>query len=45
MRNAIFDKFSNLVELQAQYEALVLEHNVVTDAVMASATASRLEQR
>lgn len=43
MGNAIFDKLSNWVGLKAQYEALGLEHPVVTDSVMASATTARLE--
>ena len=43
IRHAIIDKLSNLVALKAQYEALVLEHDVVTDHVIALATTARLE--
>ncbi len=43
IRHTILEKLSNLVVLQAQYEALVLEHDVVTDHVIASATMKRLE--
>lgn len=43
MSHAIFHKRNNLVELQAQYEPLVLEHDVVTDSVIASATTARIE--
>ncbi len=43
IRHAIIYKLSNLVVLKAEYAALVLEHDVVTDRVIALATTARLE--
>ena len=43
IHHAIIYKLSNLVVLKAEYAALVLEHDVVTDHVIALATTARLE--
>ena len=42
-RHAILYKLSNLVILQAEYAALVLEHDVVTEHAIALATTARPE--
>ena len=43
IHHAIIYKLSNLVVLKAEYAALVLEHDVVTDHVIALATTARPE--
>jgi hypothetical protein len=43
MSYAIIEKLGKFVELNAQYEALVVEQHAVTDQVITSATMARLE--